>query len=137
MAKVVGKRGNRDNGGEESLAASGHGWRCDILRWGEICIVVLQSGHTFIHLIKLVSTWSWEDWCALHTLAMQLYSKGSDATFMASVAPIATRVDIVAMMDMANGPSSLQNRSIRRMRAFMTITWVSVRFHVYRLAPAP
>ncbi|TQW01029.1 hypothetical protein IF1G_00960 [Cordyceps javanica] len=54
------------------------------------------------------------------TLAMQPYSRSTDATFMASVAPIAKRVDTVAMMDMASGPRSLQSRSMRRMRALIT-----------------
>jgi hypothetical protein len=40
---------------------------------------------------------------------------------MASVAIIATSVDEIAMVEMANGPSSLQTRSIRRIRAFKTV----------------
>ncbi len=40
--------------------------------------------------------------------------------FIASVAQMAIKVEATAITEMAKGPSNLQNKSIRRIRAFST-----------------
>lgn len=57
------------------------------------------------------------------TCSMKTYSITTDATFMPSVVYIAISVDAIATREMVRGPMSLQNKSIRRIRAFMPGTW--------------
>lgn len=49
-----------------------------------------------------------------------MYSAATESRLIASVAQIAIRIDARAISEMANGPRSLQRRSMRRIRAFKT-----------------
>lgn len=55
------------------------------------------------------------------TISMQMYSIIMEAMFIARTVQMATMVDAIATRDMISGPMSLQDRSIRRIRALTTI----------------
>jgi hypothetical protein len=61
-----------------------------------------------------------------------MYSTKTEATFMAKVTRIAISVEANATNEMVNGPMSLQKRSIRRIRAF--ITRLVSRCHCFHVA---
>lgn len=56
------------------------------------------------------------------TCSMATYSTMTEPIFIPSVVQMATSVEAMATKDMTNGPSSLQTRSILRIRAFITGT---------------
>jgi hypothetical protein len=56
------------------------------------------------------------------TRCMQTYSTATEATVMARTAQVAMAVDAIATRDITRGPTSLHERSMRRILAFTTAT---------------
>jgi hypothetical protein len=62
-----------------------------------------------------------DDMLDLPTWAIQMYSGNIARTFIPNVAQIATDVEATAMDDMASGPTTLQSKSMRRIRALSAV----------------